>query len=70
MDKYISFEEQEGNWEYVMKKEIEMRFEKTIKNTYKYVEITSGIPALGILHITKSVFESKRPDTIKVTVEW
>ena len=52
-----------------MKKEIKMRFEKTIKNTYKYLEITNGLPVLGILYITRSVFETKRPKTIKVTVE-
>jgi hypothetical protein len=52
-----------------MKKEIEMRFEKTIKNTYKYLEISDGIPVVGILYITRTVFETKRPKIIKVTVE-
>jgi len=46
-----------------------MKFEKTIKNTYKYLEITNGIPVLGTLYITRTVFETKRPKIIKVTVE-
>jgi hypothetical protein len=52
-----------------MKTEIEMKFEKNIKNTYKYLEITNGIPVLGTLYVTTSYFENKRPKIIKVTVE-
>ncbi len=53
-----------------MKKDIEMKFEKAVKSTYKYMEITNSVPALGNLYITKSVFENKKPPTIKITVEW
>jgi len=52
-----------------MKTEIEMKFEKNIKNTCKYLEITNGIPVLGTLYVTTSFFENKRPKIIKVTVE-
>ena len=53
-----------------MKRDIEMKFEKAVKSTYKYMEITNSKPTLGDLYITKSVFEDKRPPVIKITVEW
>lgn len=53
-----------------MKKEIEMTFEKSTKNTFRYMETATGEVAIGTLYIQKDVFGGKQPGRIKVTVEW
>lgn len=52
------------------KKEIEFEFERTTKNTCRFQEKTSGSQGIGSLYIQKSVFGSKEPEKVKVTVEW
>ena len=53
-----------------MKKEIEMKFEKAVKNTYKYLEITNTTPTLGTLYIERSFFNGSQPKMMKITIEW
>ena len=52
------------------KKEIDFEFERATKNTYRFQEKDPGNPAIGTLYVQKSVFGSKEPKTLKVTVEW
>ena len=52
------------------KKEIEFEFERATKNTYRFQEKSSGYPVIGTLYVQKSVFGSKEPKKVKVTVEW
>ena len=52
------------------KKEIEFEFERATKNTYRFQEKSSGPPVIGTLYVQKSVFGSKEPKKVKVTVEW
>ena len=52
------------------KKEIEFEFERATKNTYRFQEKSSGSPVIGTLYVQKSVFGSKEPKKVKVTVEW
>ena len=54
----------------VDKKEIEFEFERATKNTYRFQEKTTGSPVIGTLYVQKSVFGSKEPKKVKVTVEW
>ena len=49
------------------KKEIEFKFERATKNTYRFQEKSSGTPIIGTLYIQKSVFGSKEPKKVKVT---
>ena len=51
------------------KKEIEFEFERATKNTYRFQEKSAGSPVIGTLYGQKSVFESKEPKKVKVTVE-
>ncbi|MGC8618711.1 MAG: hypothetical protein ACP5UZ_08280 [Thermoplasmata archaeon] len=52
------------------RKEIEFEFERATKNTYRFHEKSSGNPVIGTLYVQKSVFGSKEPRSLKVTVEW
>ena len=52
------------------RKEIEFEFERATKNTYRFQEKTTGSPVIGTLYVQKSVFGSKEPKRVKVTVEW
>ena len=52
------------------KKEIDFEFERATKNTYRFQEKSAGNPVIGTLYVQKSVFESREPKTLKVTVEW
>ncbi len=52
------------------KKEIEFEFERATKNTYRFQEKSSGNLVIGTLYVQKSVFGSKEPKTLKITVEW
>ena len=52
------------------KKEIEFEFERATKNTFRFQEKSSGSPVIGTLYVQKSVFGSKEPKKVKVTVEW
>ncbi len=52
------------------KKEIEFEFERATKNTYRFQEKAIGTPSTGTLYVQKSVFGSKEPNKVKVTVEW
>lgn len=52
------------------RKEIEFEFERATKNTYRFQEKSSGTPVIGTLYVQKSVFSSKEPKKVKVTVEW
>lgn len=52
------------------KKEIESEFERATKNTYLFQEKSVGSPAIGTNYVQKSVFGSKEPKKVKVTVEW
>jgi hypothetical protein len=52
------------------KKEIEFEFERATKNTYRFQERSTGNPAIGTLYVQKSLFGSKEPKKLKVTVEW
>ena len=52
------------------KKEIDFEFERTTKNTYRFQEKSVGNPVIGVLYVQKSVFGSKEPKALKVTVEW
>ncbi len=52
------------------KKEIEFEFERATKNTYRFQEKGTGNPVIGTLYLQKSVFGSKEPKALKVTVEW
>ena len=51
------------------KKEIEFEFERATKNTYRFQK-SSWSPVIGTLYVQKSVFGSKEPKKVKVTVEW
>ena len=48
----------------------EIEFERATKNTYRFQEKSSGTPVVGTLYVQKSVFSSKEPKKVKVTVEW
>ena len=50
------------------RKEIEFEFERETKNTYRFQEKDSGNPAIRTLYVQKSVFGSKEPKKVKVTV--
>jgi hypothetical protein len=52
------------------KKEIEFEFERATKNNYRFLEKATGSPVIGTLYVQKSVFGSKEPKNVKVTVEW
>ena len=52
------------------KKEIEFEFERSTKNTFRFQEKSSGTPIIGTQYIQKSVFGSKEPKEVKVTMEW
>jgi hypothetical protein len=52
------------------KKEIEFEFERATKNTYRFQEKATGSPVIGTLYVQKSVFGSKEPKKVKVTLEW
>lgn len=52
------------------KKEIEFEFERATKRTFRFQEKTAGTPIIGTLYVQQSVFDSKEPKTVKVTVEW
>jgi hypothetical protein len=52
------------------KEEIEFEFELATKNTYRLQEKSAGSPVIGTLYIQKSVFGSKEPKRVKVTVGW
>ena len=52
------------------KKEIEFEFERATKNTYRFQEKAQGEPSIGTLYVQKSVFGSKEPKNVKVTMEW
>ncbi len=60
----------EGKCEIMDKKEIEFEFERATKNTYRFQEKSTGSPVIGTLYVQKSVFGSKEPKKVKVTVEW
>ena len=52
------------------RKEIEFEFERATKNTFRFQEKATGEPSIGTLYVQKSVFRSKEPKKVKVTVEW
>lgn len=52
------------------KKETEFEFERATKNTFRFQEKSSGNPVIGMLYAQKSVFGSREPKTLKVTLEW
>ena len=52
------------------KKEMEFKFEKATKNTYRFQEKSSGTPIIGTLYVQTSVFGSEEPGKVKVTMEW
>ena len=52
------------------RKEIEFEFERVTKNTYRFQEKSAGSPVIGTLYVQKSVFGSKEPKKVKVTMEW
>ena len=52
------------------KKEIEFEFERATKNTYRFQGKGPESPVIGTLYIQKSVFGSKEPKKVKVTMEW
>jgi len=54
----------------MQKREIEFEYERPTKNTYRFQEKTEGSPVIGTLYIQKSLFGSKEPKNVKVTVEW
>ncbi|MGC8618742.1 MAG: hypothetical protein ACP5UZ_08440 [Thermoplasmata archaeon] len=49
-------------------KEIEFEFERATKNTYRFQEKSSGNPVIGTLYVQKSVFGSREPKSIRVTL--
>ena len=51
-------------------KEIEFEFERATKNTYRFQEKSAGSPVIGTLYVQKSLFGSKEPKIVRVTVEW
>ncbi len=51
------------------KKEIEFQFERVTKNTYRFQEVGES-PTIGTLYVKKSLFGTKEPNKLKVTVEW
>ncbi len=56
-----------------MKAEINMKFEKATKNTFRFMEETkdeSVTPIIGTLYVQKSAFQGKTPESIKVSIEW
>ncbi len=56
-----------------MKAEINMKFEKETKNTFRFMEETkdlSATPIIGTLYVQKSAFQGKTPQAIKVSIEW
>ena len=48
----------------------EIEFERATKNAYRFQEKSKGEPSIGTLYVQKSVFDSKEPEKVKVTVEW
>lgn len=54
----------------VSKKEIELEFGWATKNTYRFQAKASREFSIGALYVQKSVFGSKEPEKVKVTVKW
>ncbi len=52
------------------KTETKFEFRRTMKNTYSFHEKSSESRMIGTLYVQKSVFGSKEPKKVKVTVEW
>jgi hypothetical protein len=55
-----------------MKTELTMTFERATKNTYRFMEDvkdSTSTPVIGTLYVQKTVFASKTPQKIKVTIE-
>ena len=42
----------------------------TTESHCRFQEKSSGSPVIGTLYVQKSVFGSKEPKKVKVTVEW
>lgn len=51
-------------------KEVEFEFERATKRTFRFQEKTNEAPVIGTLYIQQSVFDSKEPKKVKVTLEW
>jgi len=53
------------------KKVVELVYEKSTKNTFRFMEPESNSPpVLRTLYVQKYVFGGKAPEKIKVTIEW
>ena len=52
------------------KKGIEFELEQATNTIYRLQEDSFGSPVIGTLYVQKSVFGSKEPKKVKVTVEW
>jgi hypothetical protein len=52
------------------KKDIEFKFERAMKNKYRFKEKSSESPVIGTMYVQKSAFDFLEPKKVKVMVEW